>query len=98
MSWSYYPACEAVLALAQLEDRRRQILGCECGALYLTSSKAPGARECGACWRRATREADEAADRAAYERYLAGGGGPLDLFRAPKSEPQVEPTIQGVLF
>lgn len=96
--WNYYRAIEAIVKLARLEDRRRQVLGCSrCDALFLTPVMAPNATECGPCYRRAMREADDAADRRAYQRYLDGGGDPLSL-GPPKSEPVLEPAMQGVLF
>lgn len=97
--WNYYRAIEAITRLARLEDRRRQVLGCSCcDALFLTPAAAPNAEECGPCYRRAIREQEEAADRAAFARFIEGGGDPLSLGRTVEPEPVVEPAMQGVLF
>lgn len=95
--WNYYRAIEEIARLARLEDRRRQVLGCSCGALFLTRSVAPDAQECGPCYQRERRLAEEAVDRAAYRRYLDGQG--RHPFPEPvESEPELEPSMQGSLF
>lgn len=97
-AWRYFDAVDRIARAARLEDRRRQVLGCSwCDALFLTPAAAPNATECGPCYRREIRLQEEAADRAAFRRFIEGGGDPLSLSRV-EPEPVVEPTIQGVLF
>lgn len=96
--WSYYEACSAILALAQLVEPARAINTCRCDALFLTPPGMPHADECAGCFRRARRETDEAADRHIYLRWKRGEVPDLVVAEPVGGERVLVAPAQGSLF